>query len=173
MGWISSISTVGDLRRATAMVGLLIFLLIPTGASATETLKLDQLPLGQQVTLTSGTKVTVVRAGTGDVPSTDLNLLVHYRLTMNGKVTDSSRDRIVPNPFEVNPAQPMLVPGFHAAMEGMRVGEIREAILPPDQGYGVNGNARVGVPPNTTLNFEIELVGTRKRKPETEESPGL
>lgn len=137
-------------------------------ALATETLKMDQLPLGEQVTLTSGTKITMIRAGSGEVPGKDVKLLIHYKLTMNGKETDNSKKRIIPNPLEVELGVTPLVPGFAAALEGMRVGEIRQVVVPPDQGYGEGGNKLVGVPPGTTLYFELELVGTRKKAPKVE-----
>lgn len=155
------------LRLLMAFV-LLVFL-FPSSIAASETtspsLDMTRLPFMEEVTLTSGTKVTVLREGTGKVPAADRKLLLHYQLTMNGQVTDSSRTRLVPAPFEVELGRTNLVPGFTAALEGMRIGEIRKAVVPPDQGYGVDGNPTLGIPANTTLIFEIELVGTRALSP--------
>ncbi len=158
-------ATASPVRRWFAPILAGIALTMGASVSATETIQMDRLPLNEQVTLTSGTKVTMVRAGSGDVPGRDVDLLIHYTLTLNGKVTDSSRDRLVPNPFQLTLGVTQLVPGFTAALEGMRVGEIREAVVPPEQGYGIDGNKMVGVPPKSTLYFNLELVGTRKRNP--------
>jgi hypothetical protein len=66
------------------------------------------------------------------------------------------------------PAQPFgfvlgarsVVDGFDAAVVGMRVGGVREAIVPPLLAYGDQG-APPKVPPHATLLFRITLIGTR------------
>ncbi len=49
-----------------------------------------------------------------------------------------------------------VIPGVDRALEGMRVGGVREAVIPPELGFGASGSTRI--PGNTTLLLEIELV---------------
>ena len=47
--------------------------------------------------------------------------------------------------------------GGGEGIEAMRVGGKRTIVVPPELGYGVNGDGRK-IPPNSTIIFEIELL---------------
>lgn len=47
--------------------------------------------------------------------------------------------------------------GGGEGIEAMRVGGKRKIVVPPELGYGVNGDGRK-IPPNATIIFEIELL---------------
>jgi len=49
--------------------------------------------------------------------------------------------------------------GGGSGIEPMRIGGKRKMTIPPELGYGSEGNGVV--PPNATLIFEVELVGTK------------
>jgi FKBP-type peptidyl-prolyl cis-trans isomerase len=49
-----------------------------------------------------------------------------------------------------------VIRGFEMGITGMRVGGQRRIVVPPDLGYGAAGTT--GIPPNSTLIFEMELV---------------
>ena len=44
-------------------------------------------------------------------------------------------------------------------MEGMRVGDRRKLVIPPQMAYGTQ--SLPGIPRNSTLEFDVELVNVR------------
>lgn len=53
-----------------------------------------------------------------------------------------------------------VIKGFDLGVEGMRVGEKRRIVVPPELGYGAR--AVGSIPPNSRLTFEVTLVRVRK-----------
>jgi len=49
-----------------------------------------------------------------------------------------------------------IIPGLEYGVEGMRVGGIRRILVPPHLGYGPQSIP--GIPPNSKLTFEVELL---------------
>jgi peptidylprolyl isomerase len=72
-----------------------------------------------------------------------------------GKQFDSSWDRGQPFDFQLGSGQ--VIPGWDQGVEGMKVGGRRELIIPPNLGYGAQGQPPT-IPPNSPLVFVIDLV---------------
>lgn len=51
-----------------------------------------------------------------------------------------------------------LIEGFLDAVLGMRVGESKTVVIPPEKGYGADPPRDSGIPPNATLTFDIEVL---------------
>lgn len=53
-----------------------------------------------------------------------------------------------------------MIKGWDLGVEGMRVGDKRRLVVPPQLGYGSSG-IRGTIPPNATLEFDVELVDVK------------
>jgi len=101
--------------------------------------------------------VTVLQEGVGDAMLQPGQIaVVHYTGTLeDGVVFDSSLTRGQPLEFPYGTGSVIL--GWDQGLQNMKVGEKRKLIIPPAYGYGDN---QVGpIPPNSTLIFEVELLG--------------
>ena len=85
-------------------------------------------------------------------------LKVHYKGTfLDGKEFDSSYSRNEPFEFKLGAKQ--VIQGWEIGTKGMKVGEKRILIVPPQMAYGEQGAGPI--PPNTALRFEIELIDVK------------
>lgn len=113
----------------------------------------------EYVELDSGLKYVDLQAGDGASPSKGQRVSVHYvgKLT-DGTVFDSSRDR--GRPFEFNIGVGQVIKGWDEGVSTMKVGGTRQLLIPPELGYGSRGAGGV-IPPDATLDFEVELLGVK------------
>ena len=99
-----------------------------------------------------------ILVGTGDVAVAGKEVTVHYTgVFSDGKKFDSSLDRGVPFTFTLGSG--MVIKGWDIGVEGMKVGGKRILVVPPELGYGANDYGPI--PGNSTLIFEIELLGVK------------
>ncbi len=116
------------------------------------------------VTTKSGLKYLDAKVGTGDEAKKGMNVTVHYtgylyEKGQRGAKFDSSVDRGQPFSFGLGAGQ--VIKGWDEGVAGMKVGGKRELIIPPELGYGSRGAGNV-IPPNATLDFEVELLKVAK-----------
>src|SRR3989338_6946889 len=72
---------------------------------------------------------------------------------------DSSLDR--GQPFEFTLGVGQVIKGFDNGILGMKIGEKKRIVISPEDGYG---DAAVGsIPPNSTLIFDVELLGIAQK----------
>ena len=97
-----------------------------------------------------------VKVGTGEEATLGKVLRVNYvgRL-QNGAIFDASANHGGPYEFTLGAGQ--VISGWDQGLVGMKVGGQRIVVIPPALGYGSN---QIGpVPPDSTLIFQVELVG--------------
>lgn len=96
--------------------------------------------------------------GQGEEAIAGKTVTVHYTGTFeDGRVFDSSIDRA---PFDFRLGAGMVIQGWDLGVAGMCVGGKRKLTIPSELGYGSRGAGGV-IPPDTTLLFEVELLGVR------------
>jgi len=105
----------------------------------------------------SGLQYEVIKPGTGAQPKPSDTVVCHYKGVMvDGTKFDSSYDRGEPARFPVQ----RVIPGWTEALQMMKVGGKWKLYIPSDLAYGPQGNR--GIPPNSVLIFDIELLDIAK-----------
>ena len=108
------------------------------------------------VTLPDGLQYKVITNGTGAIPEAADTVTVNYRGTLlDGTEFDSSFKRGQPAKFPVNG----VIRGWTEALQKMKVGSRWQLFIPPDLAYGEQSPP--GIPPNSVLIFEIDLLSTQ------------
>ena len=100
----------------------------------------------------SGLKYKIRSLGKGRTPKASSKVSVHYRgMLLNGVVFDSSYDADEPVKFSLG----RVIKGWTEGIQLMPEGSIFIFLIPPELAYGEKGTD--GIPPNSTLIFEVEL----------------
>ncbi len=107
----------------------------------------------------SGLVYRSLNDGTGASPAAIDLVKVHYRGTFpDGREFDSSYKRGKPAEFPLN----RVIPCWTEGVQRMKVGGKAKLTCPPSIAYGERG-AGGAIPPNATLQFEIELLDIPRR----------
>ena len=107
------------------------------------------------VELPSGLQYEIITEGKGDIPKATDTVECHYHGTLiDGTVFDSSVQRGQPAVFGVT----QVIKGWVEALQLMPVGSKWKLFVPSDMAYGEQGAGDL-IQPNTTLIFEVELLG--------------
>jgi len=106
----------------------------------------------------SGLVYRSLKEGTGAAPAASDTVQVHYRGRFpGGKEFDSSYSRNEPTEFPLN----RVIPCWTEGVQKMKIGGKAKLTCPPAIAYGARGAGGV-IPPNATLEFEIELLAVKK-----------
>ena len=130
-----------------AILGLMIFAIAQTPTKVT----------GAPTKTASGLEYWDIKVGTGAEAKPGHTVKVDYTgwLT-NGKKFDSSVGTGRPLEFMLGAGR--VIKGWDEGVAGMKVGGKRQLRIPPELAYGAKGFPRA-IPPNSTLIFDVELLG--------------
>lgn len=111
--------------------------------------------------LPPGVDVSTVQAGKGASPGETDVVTINYKGTLpDGSTFDAGTNAKLP--------MTGIIPGFVQALEKMQVGGKYEVLIPSELAYGKEGApgapGTAGIPPNTDLTFEIELLKIQPRE---------
>lgn len=107
------------------------------------------------IALESGLQYKILTEGTGEKPQVSSTVKCHYHgTTISGAVFDSSVNRGVPASFPLN----RVITGWTEGLQLMPVGSKFVFYIPPHLAYGEEQISKE-IGPNSTLIFEVELLG--------------
>ncbi len=106
-------------------------------------------------------KIEILKKGKGveEIQNGDIITVNYVGYLENGKKFDSSYDRGTPFKFKVGAGE--VIKGWEEGLLGMKIGEKRKLIIPPNLAYGERSIPGM-IPPNSTLIFEVELLNINR-----------
>ena len=114
----------------------------------------------------SGVYYVVTQPGSGPTPSAGDDVSVNYTgKLLDGKVFDSNmtNPQAQGKPAQFKVGVGMVIPGWEEGVMKLHKGEKATLIIPSTLAYGARGNQ--GIPANSVLVFDIELLDIQKGKP--------
>jgi peptidylprolyl isomerase len=132
----------------------------PSGlASPSAAAEIDKATGKPVVTTASGLKYVDLAPGAGATIKTGDQVTVKYKGTFTDGTEFDGSEKHDPGTFDYVQGVTSLIPGWTEGTSTMKPGGKRKLIIPPNLGYGADGNEVI--PPNSTLIFEIEVVAVK------------
>jgi FKBP-type peptidyl-prolyl cis-trans isomerase len=110
------------------------------------------------VRLKSGVLYEVLEAGEGTAPTRQDRFTVHFQgRLIDGSVFADTRQSSKAEEFSFD----SIISGWQEVLPLMKPGSSIHLVVPPDLAYGERGLQSQGIPPNSTLDFRLELVAIK------------
>lgn len=141
--------------HTTLRIATLAFALLGTSSWAEDATLTAAAKEDGAVTSSSGLVYRSLKEGSGASPKASDTVKVHYRGTLaDGREFDSSYARGTPLEFPLS----RVIPCWTEGVQRIKVGGKAKLTCPAAIAYGSRGAGGV-IPPNATLQFEVELLG--------------
>jgi len=114
--------------------------------------------------LGDGLTVEVLKRGKGEPARRGAELLVQFTSRVEGaeQPFDSTYSRGLPDRWRMSTsASPRLIEGLVRGLDGLPAGSKAVVHIPPALGYGAEGRPEAGIPADSALVYEIELLEVR------------
>ncbi|HRJ26638.1 MAG TPA: FKBP-type peptidyl-prolyl cis-trans isomerase [Fimbriimonadaceae bacterium] len=127
-----------------------------------ETVSQPEPPKPNASASTTQLKIEDTKPGVGkqSLADGDLAYVIYTGRLTSGTVFDSNDKEGAP-PFTVRIGAGQVIEGWEKGLVGMKKGGTRKLTIPPELGYGDKGTT--GIPPGSTLVFEIKLLDLVKK----------
>lgn len=139
------------------VVAIALAAILPCALAQTDDVSRAAAEAGARKT-ESGLVYRSLKDGAGPSPKATDTVRVHYRGTFpDGKEFDSSHKRGEPTEFPLN----RVIKCWTEGVQLMKVGGKAKLTCPAALAYGERGAGGGAIPPNATLQFEIELLAIK------------
>lgn len=132
-----------------------------TTPSNADNLVLQPLEKIDRVVLSSGLVIEDLKRGTGAVCLPNSTIVAKYTCTIQGSTRPFDSTGNDAFDFDLR----SMIRGWRDGLPGMQVGGVRRITVPPELGYGPrelkDESGAVLAPANSTLVYEVELVGVK------------
>lgn len=151
-----------------AVIGVLVYLTINKDKVTPESTQLlgqaEEATNDEDMAKADGVEIKVLKEGAGEAVVSGQMVAVNYTGSLSdGTIFDSNVDPAFGHvePFVFTLGAKQVIEGWEVGVAGMKVGEKRMLVISPEFAYGEYG-AGSAIPPNATLNFEVELIAVQK-----------
>jgi len=152
------------MTAAALSIGLATAALIAQDKPAADFFFNDTATTEKKTTTSSGLVITIVEEAKNPGAMPGDIVWMHYTGKLStGQEFDSSAGQ---KPFKFTLGKGEVIKGWDEGIVGMKVGEKRNLVIPPDLGYGPN--ARPKIPANSTLVFDYEILSIKPKPADTQ-----
>ncbi|MBL7686072.1 MAG: FKBP-type peptidyl-prolyl cis-trans isomerase [Deltaproteobacteria bacterium] len=139
----------------TSLLSILLAFSAPVFSANTTT---APVTTSKSTTTPSGLKIEDIKVGTGAPAVVGKKVKVHYTgWLLDGTKFDSSKDRGDPFVFTLGAGE--VIKGWDEGVTTMKIGGTRKLTIPAELAYGPRAMGKIK--PNSTLVFEVELLGVQ------------
>src|SRR4030042_2263806 len=147
------------MRKDYLIAGLIIALILAVGVyfQIQDNAKINEnLPSMAGQNIMGDLQTEILQEGNGPEAKSGDQVAVNYI----GKLEDGTtfdENISTSTPFTFTLGAGMVIPGWEQGILGMKIGEKRKLVIPPNLAYGARGVSGI-IPPNATLIFEVTLL---------------